>query len=143
MYIRGQMSNTIKFEWDCAGSKWITLVLDGKGAGELSSNLKAKCPYCDDTNCYGDCKTSQWHLMDPETQALHPDDKPDFPESLEPLDEMEARRRYNTLIDGMEALLLELAIRAVDVIENNKAAFTDALLQVVEEYSIISLLNEG
>lgn len=124
-----------RIEWSCAGHKWIEIDSDGEGNGELTSNLSANCPYCELSSCYGDCEPAQYHMMDPDTQATQTPPE-GFPDPLDNAEEREARKRYNGIIDGMEALLLALACRGVDV-----SGFTDAISYVVEEYNITGMLN--
>ena len=112
-----------RIEWDCDGSKWIEIESDGEGSGELKSNLKMKCPYCDMQDCYGDCKVSQWYLMDPETQQLHSSESPIdiFPDKLESVENIEARKTFNSSIDGMESFLLSLVCHGETVTGFGKA----------------------
>jgi hypothetical protein len=120
--------------------KWIEIESDGEGNGELKSNLKMKCPYCDVEDCHGDCGVSQWYLMDPETQRLHPSENPIdiFPDKLESVEEMQARLTFNSSIDGMESFLLCLVCHGENVSVFGKAicAFIEC---VVKEHSCVRL----
>ncbi len=119
-----------RIEWD-NGTKWVELESDGVGSGELNSNLGMKCPYCDAKDCYGDCKMSQWHLMDDETRETQRNqmfkDSDEIDKELESLTEMVARERYNSAIDVLESFILSLACTG-----RNLTELAEALCRSVE-----------
>lgn len=128
-----------RIEWDCAGFKWIEVISDGAGTGEVTSNLARKCPYCDDKDCYGDCEMSQWHLMDPETKKANKQqvfqDSKVCDDELESLQEMQARNDFNSSIDTMESFILSLACQGQTVTEFGPALslFVECLVNVYME----------
>jgi len=67
------------------------------GGGQLLGTLKDTCPYCGQADCYFDCDQSTW------------DDE------QETRDGADNRKTFNTVMDGIEALLLALACEGVDV----------------------------
>jgi hypothetical protein len=70
---------------------WIRIQSDLFGAS-VRTDLKDVCPYCSCTGCYADCDGSKGDI-----------------DGLESEEDMESRRIYNTMVDGVEALLLSLA----------------------------------
>lgn len=67
--------------------------------GLLTSNgLKEECPYCGQTDCYADCDGSQGDI-----------------DGLESEEQMIERRVANARIDGMESLILALALEGFDI----------------------------
>ncbi len=67
----------------------------GNGSGDIISNLKDRCPYCGEVDCYISC-------------SIHN-------EEFEDEDEMLSRRDYNSAIDGIESLVLAQAVAGIDV----------------------------
>ena len=125
-----QEKQRIEFE----NGKCVEIESDGEGNGEIKSDLKRLCPYCNEADCYGECEMSQWHLMDPKTkeiqrsQVFENSDTTD--EELESLDEMMAREKHNRSIDVLESFLLSLVCN-----KQNITGFADALCLSVETVS--------
>lgn len=63
-----------------------------------SKGLKEECPYCGQTDCYANCDGSQGDI-----------------DNLESEEEMIERRIANARVDGMESLILALALKGYNM----------------------------
>lgn len=73
----------------------ITLQVDSRGGGNVTSDLKEACPACNRLDCYLDCDLSQ----SDESEG----------------DDATNRRLYNAAMDAVEALVLAHACARIDV----------------------------
>jgi len=89
----------------------LTITTYSDGTGTIDGTLKEKCPHCGQPDCYCQCeffkdRNSDWEDLD-----------------------TTVRREYNNAMNGIESLLLALALEGIDV---SSLAFVDAL-EVAQE----------
>lgn len=85
----------------CEGNIVVELHIGG-GGGNVTSELKAVCPFCNLADCYLDCDYSV------AGEELHPGEG-------ESEEEVASRGEYNAAIDGIESLILACACEGIDI----------------------------
>jgi len=88
---------------DIPGEGTIIIKTDGR-MGSMDSDLKEPCPHCESRTCNYDCDGSKG------ANEEHADD--------------EGRAEFNAAIDGLESLVLAMAVAGLDV---TSAKFRDCL----------------
>ena len=76
----------------------IVIILNEKGGGSITSNLKETCPYCGKVDCYLHCE------IEIKTDA-----------QIETEDEMHSRYNFNKVMDAIESIILAHAVAGIDV----------------------------
>jgi hypothetical protein len=90
-----------------------------EGGAAIQSDLKNACPYCSRTDCYADCDGSAGDI-----------------DGLESEDDMEDRRRFNLMVDGIEAFLMQL--HAFDALVASDDRVKEMIQHTLEEMSNVA-----
>ncbi len=104
------MASSKTIELPCFG---ITLTVRD-GGGTIKSSLKELCPYCGIPDCFFHCPTSRQDR----TQDAQ--------------DEVHARIKFNSIIDGIESLILAAACQGIDVATPAFLAAIETAVQAAE-----------
>lgn len=89
-----------KIQLNLDNSGVITIYDNGNDAITIESeNLKGTCPYCNNSECYGNCDGSAGDI-----------------DNLETEEDMYDRKMFNSVIDGLESLVMAHYNCGIDVI---------------------------